>query len=426
LAPLEQEKTIVPRPARPEEYPAVGNLVDRAFRPLYGDSYEGVTTERRLVEILSQEDPSFRPQHLRLVEAGGQIVSMMMLIERQLRFGSASVRGNIIAPVATDPDHERQGHCSRVMRDAVAYMKRAGFAASLLWGVPWLYPHYGYSSALPWVRVSLTLQHISPPDPRGDYRFGLLSAEHIPSVNALYADNQAYTIGSEVRSDDWWEWRPRHPQALYEVALDETGAVTGYLQAIAHPDGLMVFDVGIRDRAAGEAVLSRLLGMAVERKLERFDLDLSPEHPFARLCFAYNGELRMSRGGGAGMIRVLDLPTLLGALEPVFTQRVAHSERGTTGNGGASYVLRLTSDEGAATLHVADGRVRVGDERAEADDEAYVPLAVFNPLVTGFQPRAELLAQPGVVLSSERAARMLEVLFPPGYPHWTAAATYQE
>ena len=210
------------------------------------------------------------------------------------------------------------------------------------------------------------------------------------------------------------------------MALDDTGAVACYFQAIASPDGLMVFDVGIRDRAAGEAMLSRLLGMAAERELERFDLDLPPQHPFARVYLAHNGELRMSRGGGAGMIRVLDLPAVLGALEPAFARRMAHSEWGTIGDGGASYVLRLTSDEGAATLRLAGGSVRVGDERAGADDEAHVPLAVLNPLVTGFRPRAELLAQPGVVISSERAARFLEVLFPPGYPHWTAAAYYQE
>jgi len=383
--------------------------------------------ERRLVEILAEEDPAFRPQHLRLVEAGGHIVSMMMLIERQLRFGSASVRGNIIAPVATDPDQERKGYCSRVMRDAVAYMKGAGFVVSLLWGVPWLYPHFGYSSALPRLRVSLVPQHISLPAERRDHHFESLSAEHIPAVNALYADNQSRATGSEVHSDDWWEWRPRNSRALYEVAIDGMGTITGYFQALASPDdGLKAFDVGFRDRAAGEAILGRLLEVAMEHGVERFDLDLSPEHPFARVCFAHNGDLIVSRGGGAGMIRVLDLPALLGALEPVFARRLAHSEWGIAGDEGAGYVLRLTSDEGAATLHLAKGSVGVGDERAEADDEAYVPLAVLNPLVTGFQPRLELLAQPDVVLSSESAARLLEVLFPPGYPHWTGAAYFQE
>jgi len=421
-----QEKTIIARAAGAEEYPIVGDLVERAFRPLYGDSYEGITMERRLVEILVQEDPAFRPAHLRLVEAEGQIVSTMMLVERQLRFASVSVRGNIVAPVATDPGHERQGYCSRVMRDAVAYMKGAGFVVSLLWGVPWLYPHYGYSSALPWLRVTLMPQRARRPAERGDHHFQPVSAEHAPAVNALYAANQAHTTGSEVRSDDWWEWRPRCPRALYEVALDRAGVVAGYFQAIAPPDGLMVFDVGIRGRAAGEAVLGRLLEVAGERGLERFDLDLFPDHPFSRVCFAHNGELRLSRGGGAGMIRVLDLPALLGSLEPVFERRAGQSEWGATGSGGANYVLRLASDEGAATLQLAEGRVRIGDERAVADDEAHVPLAVLNPLVTGFQPRRELLSQPGVVLSSERAARLLEVLFPCGCPHWTEAAYYQE
>ena len=96
------------------------------------------------------------------------------------------------------------------------------------------------------------------------------------------------------------------------------------------------------------------------------------------------------------MIRVLDLPGLLSALEPVFDHRVAHSEWGVAGN-GTDYALRLASDEGAATLRLAGQRVRLVDERAEADDEAYVPLSVLNPLVTGIEPRRELLTQQGVL-----------------------------
>jgi hypothetical protein len=276
------------------------------------------------------------------------------------------------------------------MRDAVVYMKCAGFVVSLLWGVPWLYPHYGCSSALPSLRVSLKPQHVGPPDATGAYQFEALSEEHIPSVNALYADNQAHMIGSEVRSDDWWEWQPRHPHADYEVARDETGAVAGYYQAIAPADGLMVFDVGIRDRAAGEEVPGRLRSMAAERELERFDLNTSPVLAFAHICFARNGELRVSRGGGAGMIRVLDLPALLAVLEPEFARRLAHSEWGATRDGGVDYTLRLISDEGAAAVRLSGGCVHVEDERTEADDESYIPLAVLNPFVTGFQPRSEL------------------------------------
>ena len=423
---LTQERNIIVRPARPEEYPAIGDLAEQAFGSPSRDTDGGTALERQIIEVISQEDPTFRPEHLRLVEANDRLISMMMLIERPLRFGSATVRGNVVAPVATHPDYEGQGYCSRVMRDALTYMKRAGFVVSLLWGVPWLYPHFGYSSALPWLRVSLKPQRIRPPVKRGDYHFEPLVSEHAEAVNALYAANQAHTTGSEVRGAQrgaqWWEWQPRHPQALYEVVLDGSDTVAGYFQAILSPArGLMVFDVGIRDPMVGEALLGRLVDVAEGHGLERFELDLSPDHPFARVCFAHNGEFRISRGGGAGMIRVLDPPALLSALEPLLQERIAHSEWQ-----GADYVLRLVSDEGAATLHLARGKVHVRDQGDAADEEVHIPLAVLNPLVTGFQPRPELLAKPGVALGSRRAARLLEVLFPPGYPHWTVAAYYHE
>jgi hypothetical protein len=89
-------------------------------------------------------------------------------------------------------------------------------------------------------------------------------------------------------------------------------------------------------------------------------------------------------------------------------------------------VPRLASEEATVSLRLAGGTVHVANGGATADDEAFLPLAILNPLVTGFPPRAELLAQPGVSVGSERAARLLEILFPSGYPHWTAAAYYQE
>jgi hypothetical protein len=88
LISLMQEKAVS---ARPKEYCQLGKLVDRAFPPKHGEFYGGATIERRLVEILVRHDSNFRPQNLRLVEAEGQIVSMMMLTERELRFDSVWV-----------------------------------------------------------------------------------------------------------------------------------------------------------------------------------------------------------------------------------------------------------------------------------------------------------------------------------------------
>jgi predicted acetyltransferase len=83
-------------------------------------------------------------------------VSMMMLLRRPLRIGTAVVNGAIIAPVATHPNHQGKKYCSAVMRDAVRYMKTQRFDITILWGNTWLYPHYGYSPAM--VKTELVIK----------------------------------------------------------------------------------------------------------------------------------------------------------------------------------------------------------------------------------------------------------------------------
>ena len=131
---------MIVRAAEPEEYPEILDMVYRAFKQS--------ELERIIIKVTTGEDPNFQKGDLRVVEADGRIVSMMMIVRRQLRIGKAIVNGAIVAPVATHPDYERKGYCSAVMRNAIQYMKAQGFDMTILWGIPWLYPHYGYSSSM--------------------------------------------------------------------------------------------------------------------------------------------------------------------------------------------------------------------------------------------------------------------------------------
>lgn len=77
-------KSIV-RAAEPEEYAEICAMVDKAFKPS--------SIEHTIIDVTTSEDRNFQRGDLRVVEADGKIVSMMMLIRRPLRIGTATVNG---------------------------------------------------------------------------------------------------------------------------------------------------------------------------------------------------------------------------------------------------------------------------------------------------------------------------------------------
>jgi predicted N-acetyltransferase YhbS len=402
--------TIV-RSATPVDLPAIDAVLARAFR------MEGVI-ERQIVHVISQEDPRFCFDHLRVAEVDGQVASLALLIPRRVHVGTVVVDGVQVAPVATHPDYERRGLCSAVMRDAVGWMKANGYDLTLLWGNPWLYPHYGYSAAMPWVSVTVQLRQ-APPPPEG-WRFTPLAPEHLVAIQAIYHDNTRTRTCAELRTAGWWEWRPRVEQATSFVALDPAGAVGGYCLLTVQADHLEVFDAGVRDPAAADAILAHLAKLGQEHELTQATCNLPPDHPFSRAAFWRDAEVRLTRGHAAGMIRVLNLPRLLARMRDEFERRIARTEFAC-----ADRTLRIAGDEGAALIRLRHGQVTV-EADGPSPDQVFLPLAQLNPLVTGFRDIEELLAEPGVEVSGEAAVRLVQALFPTGYAHWPLAAFYHE
>ena len=75
---------MIVRAADPKEYDDIYDLADAAFK-----SYP----ERMIIEVTVSDDPHFRPGDLRVVSVDGNVVSMMMLLRRPLRIGTAVVNG---------------------------------------------------------------------------------------------------------------------------------------------------------------------------------------------------------------------------------------------------------------------------------------------------------------------------------------------
>ena len=408
------------RAARPDEYESIAVLCDRAFTagrppeqwtfpPAAGEP--GRSVEHNIVRVVTRDHPGFTPECLRVAVHDGRPVAMTLFTPCRLRIGRGVVPGNVVGPVAVEPEAQRQGYGTAVMQDALAAMRKAGHALSYLWGHPGYYDRFGYSPSFPSCGVTARVETLRAPDglPSG-YRLVAVEPAHFGRLAALWNENTATHTLSDVRDESPWLWTPQAPGADYGVLVDAAGAPAGYYQASAGPGRLKVFDAAIHDAAAGTALLGHLRRMAMEWGAAEFDLGLSPDHPLAHV--AWQAEARVHTHFSAGRFaRVLNLPALFEALREEFNHRLAHSElHAHTG------MLTVRDEEEASTLALRGGLIQGVMPRAVAGAPVLeLPLAQLNPLITGLRPAAEILAQPGVSVAPA-VRRLVEVLFPAGHP----------
>lgn len=398
---------MIVRPARPSEYDALVDLVQRAFPPSDEATIITLTTIR--------SDPRFRPEHLRVAERDGAIVGMVNVIDRLVHIGAARVRCAIIAPLATAPEQQGAGVGSALMRDTLEWARGNGFLLSMLWGHPWLYPRYGYAPGIKSYSVVLDAHT----QPLGDQAYTLrpYAAGDVPALVRAYETEMATMTLAEVRSDEPWEWRPHKPTTILEVAVDPARTIRGYFRATPGNERLQVGELIAMDTGAAQAIFDRLIHVARQHDLHDIHVTATPDNRWARLAFMRGAEIRIGSGGGAGMVRVIDLPALLHEIQPELERRVATSEFACK-----RADMRLESPVGRATIMVDGGRVEVGDFRAASS--ITLPFHALGPLIAGYQPIAELLGAPGVFLHGTGRQRLLDVLFPAGYPHWSFAAYF--
>ncbi len=395
------------RPAQPSEYAEIIALV-RAVFPR-GDAAEAVLT------TTVHNDPRFNPACLRIASDGGRVIGVLNVIDRFVRYGSAQVRCAIIAPLAVAGEHQGAGVGSALMRDGLQWARQAGFQLSMLWGHTWFYRRYGYAPGLKHYEVRLPT-HMQPRND-GAYSLRHYKPADTPALRQVYHSETAGLTLAEVRSDEPWEWRPLHPDAFVEVAVDPARAVRGYMRGRLSEHRLEIGELFGMDTGAVQALFDRLLHLGHSKGVAEVRVTATPHNRWSRLAFAQGAQLCLSSGDGAGMIRVLDWPAFLETILPELGRRIANSD----------FVARraqvhIETPVGRATVQVEHGRVSLSAARSA--NAVTLPFHALGPLVTGYLPIAELVGLPGVFIDGQGTHGLLDVLFPEGYPHWSLAAYF--
>lgn len=393
---------MIVRAAEPEDYSEICDMLDDAFKS---------DLESKIVNVTTGEDTNFHKGDVRIAEVNKNVVSMMMLIRRPLRIETTIVSGAIVAPVATHPDYQGKGYCSAVMRDSIDYMKTQRFDITILWGVPWLYPHYGYSPAMMNTEIVIKTKK-SNPLKETKCQFLSLAECNLEEVTHIYHSNTATRTCAEIRNPAIWEWRSGE-DVKFEVVLDKRGNTVGYYAWGTDWGRPCVHEIGVLKDEVCEVIFNRLTEIAIQNELEEFYCLVHPEHPFTRFAFWHGGEMRIRSGGGAGMVRVLNLVSLLTRLEKEFERRLGYSELHKV-----DCTFEIMSEDESAVLDINNGRILVSEGSGKADYRLNIPLFCLNPLITGYKEIGELLNDHRVKVEGGRtASRLIEVLFPRGFPN---------
>lgn len=106
----------------------------------------GRNDEANLVNAL-RESPAYCPNLSLVAHLDGDVAGYVMFTEVTLD-EAPEKEALVLAPLAVDPDHQRTGVGSRLVRVGLAKAREAGYELVVLHGDPGYYRRFGFTSAI--------------------------------------------------------------------------------------------------------------------------------------------------------------------------------------------------------------------------------------------------------------------------------------
>lgn len=381
-----------PRPPREAtEFEAVADLIQRVFA-------DEATTEAHLMLVRSA---AFTPESLPTVwHPDGHALATVQAVPCKIALLGTWVAGGIITMVATDEDVRGQGHMRACMNAAHEWLKSSGYPLAILYGVPAIYPRFGYRPVMPRSDV-----RYPTPEAAAAGRLREATTSDFDAIAQLFNEQEIDRPCSIQRPAEQWIWSGG-TRAM--VVLDGEDGISGYARYISDETATLdVIESASRDGHEAQ-LLDALHAHAVERGSGTVRLRLMPDHPLVREVSRRATQLEISdvqiivQPPQAGMLCVLDVGATLSVLKP-------HIER------------RLHSQ--GLRLEIGDGdRFDVG---ASGPTVRITRQADLAHLLSGY-PGVPALRQWGMLQGDDRGFELAHLAFPIAWPRWTVEPYWGE
>jgi predicted acetyltransferase len=384
-------------PETDEERRTIARQAAETFRPQ--------ATERAVrfwLDVLPNE-PGYHPGRQRVVEAQGQLVSHLRVVDREMQFGLATLRMGGICALVTSPEQRGRGYAHALMQDTVNHLTEQGFDLTCLNGIPGFYQRFGYTNVMPYrqmrVRVQDALALSSPLSVRP------LTPDDGLALAELYHRCWRQRVGALVRDEAMWRWELSNPREGV-VVVGENGRVRGY--AFYGREVNWAAEAVAADADAVAALLRSLAQRAQEAGEDAIYVKQPADASFVRLARTLCGmEVAEQTSPGAGWQgRLLNIESAFTKLEPELSDRLARSPYvGWRGS------LRLETEIGGISLFVDRSGVHVST-LPKTQSICLMPQARLTQLLFGYVTVAEAAVAPGSSIPYT-ASPIMAALFPP-------------
>ncbi|MFO7899562.1 MAG: GNAT family N-acetyltransferase [Planctomycetota bacterium] len=183
-----------PRGARPDDRPAVVDLINRA---LLHPSHKSGDMDEHFPVLFADENLA----NCRIITAGGRPVSHVAYLVRDAVVGGPTITTALVGAVCTDEACRGRGLASRVLDDCEARMRKQGVDAAMISGGRGLYRRRGARPVGICRAFEMTGEESIPGDGALTFREGALSDR--PALARLY-EQQA--VRFERPANDWDAW----------------------------------------------------------------------------------------------------------------------------------------------------------------------------------------------------------------------------
>ncbi|HWR53721.1 MAG TPA: N-acetyltransferase [Bryobacteraceae bacterium] len=267
------------RPEAPPDYPAIAALHAYAF---------GNRAAEAAVVALRRQSPAYDPELSLVAISDDRIAGHVLLAPCSIRLLDQDVRAVNLAPIAVDPERQRQGIGCALITEAHTVARAKGHAVSFLLGHAGYYSRLGY---IPDAYGSSFAEVAAVPHAGYAIHRRALDSGDFPALRALWRSEEAAVDFAIDPGADPLEWLSPNP-AVQACVYTAAGEVVGYTRVhTAEPHSPRAFLA--RDERAALAIARMLAQDAPGAKL------ILPLHPYSRSARAFKAHCEPWEAGMA-------------------------------------------------------------------------------------------------------------------------------
>lgn len=376
------------RSIRPDEQEICLDLLSNAFE----------NTRREYFKRYFDGDPWTKPEYTRLVEDNGDLVSVVQICRRDVRYGDQVLSMGGIANVGTPPEFRGKGYSTEALKSSIEVMTDDKMDFSILFtGINAYYVRLGWTT-IDTIQHSATLKDslngLDVP-----YTVRPFSDADVDAVVDIYNEFNANIPLTAIRTPDYWSGFVNTPQSVtFEIFIAESdGIPVAYLAGNGHKETF-----GIAEMCCLNGHETALVALAREAYDRAKELGLSkfvhrmPNVESINTALLDVSEPLSSVDYPYVMFRIIDM-------HGMFTKVLTELSKRSIGLKGGGQITIGVTGFADVTLDIAPGQVSFLDQAS--DSRVDLSQRDFWALFFGFK-------QPDEVLPAVPGADLLAAIFP--------------